>query len=669
MPACSITCSPSCAVCQGGTVTLTEDGGNAVSWSWSTGEATQSIDVTTSGTYSVTVTDTNGCESTCQKEVTVNPNPTVSVGDVTVCDGETATLTADTSGSPCTVTSYQWYQGSSVSGGTIISDATSSTYQTTQAGDYTCEVACANGCKAEDYGTVTVRDCTTPVIVEVTQSSDEPCAGEDVVITAHVTDDIGVTSVTLTYDGTTIPMSLVSGSATDGNWEATIPGQPACTTLSLYVTASDGVNTVSSTPHEKHWMEGPTADAGPDRTIYYGDSVEIGGDPTASGGTPSYTYSWTPTTGLDDPTIANPTASPNSTTTYTVLVTDDNGCSDSDSMRVTVRSRPVGGPGGFAADECYLRIDMLGEIYRVEMSCCRNRSLEDCRALDPDELHFMEIEEGMEIICGDCTGCRCYPKVVVMSLAEEAPPVPDGIAIVGPVYDFTGYKDTMRYVVCHTATFFDPPITVLLSYDPDELPEGAFSPVIAYYDTELGLWVELPPDTGRVAEVGKVTGLAERFASPFAVLVNVPPPPPPPPPPTPAPAHFVASSLNIAPSVREIWQPVTFVTLTGESVTITANVANDGGQEGSYLVELKINGETIDKKEITLGAGQSEQVSFTLSGMEPGQYEVAVSGLSGEFTVLRTINWWLIGGIVAALILLGWLVWYRKRRIRPEPVS
>ena len=330
---------------------------------------------------------------------------------------------------------------------------------------------------------------------------------------------------------------------------------------------------------------------------------------------------------------------------------------------------PAGGPGGFPADECYLRIDMLGERYRVEMSCCRNRSLEDCMAFDPDELHFLEIEEGMEIICGDCTGCRCYPKVVVMSLAEEAPPVPDGIAIVGPVYDFTGYKDTMRYVVCHTATFFDPPITVLLSYDPDELPEGAFSPVIAYYDTEQGLWVELPPDTGIVAEVGKVTGLAERFASPFAVLVNVPPPVPPPPPPAPAPAHFVASSLNIAPSVREIWQPVTFVTLTGESVTITANVANDGGQEGSYLVELKINGETIDKKEVTLGAGQSEQVSFTLSGMEPGQYEVAVSGLSGEFTVLRTINWWLIGGIVAALILLGWLVWYRKRRIRPEPVS
>ena len=66
LPACSISCSPSCAVCEGETVTLTEDGGDAVSWLWSTGETTQSIAVTTTGTYTVIVTDANGCENTCQ---------------------------------------------------------------------------------------------------------------------------------------------------------------------------------------------------------------------------------------------------------------------------------------------------------------------------------------------------------------------------------------------------------------------------------------------------------------------------------------------------------------------------------------------------------------------------------------------------------------------------
>jgi hypothetical protein len=81
-------------------------------------------------------------------------------------------------------------------------------------------------------------------------------------------------------------------------------------------------------------------------------------------------------------------------------------------------------------------------------------------------------------------------------------------------------------------------------------------------------------------------------------------------------------------------------------------------------VELKINGETIDSEVVTLGAGQSEQVSFTLSGMEPGQYEVVVSGLSGEFTVQRTLNWWLIGGMIAVLlILIGWLIWHYRKNL------
>jgi hypothetical protein len=79
-----------------------------------------------------------------------------------------------------------------------------------------------------------------------------------------------------------------------------------------------------------------TADAGADQEVCEGGSVEIGGSPTASGGTSPYTYSWSPTTGLDDHTIANPTASPASTTTYCVTVTDDNGCTDTDCTVVTV---------------------------------------------------------------------------------------------------------------------------------------------------------------------------------------------------------------------------------------------------------------------------------------------------------------------------------------------
>lgn len=79
------------------------------------------------------------------------------------------------------------------------------------------------------------------------------------------------------------------------------------------------------------------ADAGPDKGITAGDSVQIGGSPTASGGYGGYTYSWTCDTSGWTSSEANPTVSPSETTEYTVVVKDKYDCTDSDSMTVTVR--------------------------------------------------------------------------------------------------------------------------------------------------------------------------------------------------------------------------------------------------------------------------------------------------------------------------------------------
>jgi hypothetical protein len=121
--------------------------------------------------------------------------------------------------------------------------------------------------------------------------------------------------------------------------------------------------------------------------------------------------------------------------------------------------------------------------------------------------------------------------------------------------------------------------------------------------------------------------------------------------------------LSITPSLEKIWKSITFVTKTGETVTITANIANDGGQEGTYSVALKLNGQTVDTKTVTIGAGQSKQVSFTRSGLDYGQYDLNVAGLTGEFAVSRTVTWWLIILIIAAIGLIIWgVVWGRRRR-------
>jgi len=76
----------------------------------------------------------------------------------------------------------------------------------------------------------------------------------------------------------------------------------------------------------------PVANAGPDVLIYIGYPPES----TQLNATGGVQYSWYPTTGLSDPNIADPIAQPPVTTTYTVTVTDANGCSDTDDVTVEV---------------------------------------------------------------------------------------------------------------------------------------------------------------------------------------------------------------------------------------------------------------------------------------------------------------------------------------------
>ena len=65
------------------------------------------------------------------------------------------------------------------------------------------------------------------------------------------------------------------------------------------------------------------------------DNTNVTLNGSASNGTPPYSYSWSPATGLSDATIANPIASPTSTTTYTLTVTDALSCTQTSSVIVS----------------------------------------------------------------------------------------------------------------------------------------------------------------------------------------------------------------------------------------------------------------------------------------------------------------------------------------------
>lgn len=75
-----------------------------------------------------------------------------------------------------------------------------------------------------------------------------------------------------------------------------------------------------------------SVNAGPDEMINLGDTVQLNATVVGSG----YTYEWTPATGLNDPTLQNPKASPDRNTTYTVKATTFSGCELTDEVTVSV---------------------------------------------------------------------------------------------------------------------------------------------------------------------------------------------------------------------------------------------------------------------------------------------------------------------------------------------
>ncbi len=116
-------------ICEGTTASLVATGGN--SYTWSNGQNTASIAVmpTMTTTYTVTVTDANGCTNTDNVIITVN---SVTIPTITQ---QVDTLTASSA------SSYQWFLD-----GNIIVGATGQTLVVTQNGDYTVQVVDINGC-------------------------------------------------------------------------------------------------------------------------------------------------------------------------------------------------------------------------------------------------------------------------------------------------------------------------------------------------------------------------------------------------------------------------------------------------------------------------------------------------------------------------------------------
>lgn len=306
-PAPAITAGGATTFCEGGSVTLTSSAAN--SYLWSDGSTAQSINVTASGTYNVTVTDGNGCTGSAgtSTTVTVNQNPAPAItGANSVCSNSSGTYSVTNNPG----NSYTW----AISNGTINSgqgtNSVSVTWNASGAADISItETNNSTTCTGSDILTVTINSSLDPTITASGPAS--ICQGDTVILDAGS----GYTSYLWNTTETTQTISVTAAGA-----------------YSVSVTDANGCSGSSSTPVSITVNNNPT----PVITVN-GSAVVCEGDSVMLDGGAGYSaYLWS--TGGTSQTIYADSAG-----SYSLTVTDSNGCTGSSSspVNIDVISPPV----------------------------------------------------------------------------------------------------------------------------------------------------------------------------------------------------------------------------------------------------------------------------------------------------------------------------------------
>lgn len=143
--------------CTGGQVTLSADR-TYQTYRWSTGDTTATIAVSQGGVYALTVTDETGCDGSASFTLIENqlPVPEIS-GDSNICVNERAILIAEPG-----FVNYEWSDGS-----------TEPVLQTNNPGAYTVTVTDGNGCSGAMSRTVVVNELPTPRLEDIIQFCEE----------------------------------------------------------------------------------------------------------------------------------------------------------------------------------------------------------------------------------------------------------------------------------------------------------------------------------------------------------------------------------------------------------------------------------------------------------------------------------------------------------------
>jgi len=297
-PVVSYSISSNDTVCDGSNITLSGTG--AITYSWTGGVVNGvSFFPVSSGTYTVTGTDLNGCTNTATASVTLSTSPSVGVNIIpstSICIGSSVTLMGTGA------ISYSWNNG--VIDGVPFTPLTTNTYTVTG----------TNGIGCSDTMTVTITVNPIPSVNFSITPNDTVCSGSPVILSGSGAGSFNWTGGVV--NGVSFNPVLTN------SYTVTITDLNGCTntsTANIFVYGLPMVNATGNSP------------------VCFGSAIQL----SATGGN---TYSWTGPASYNSILQNNsiPFSSLLNSGNYIATVTDSVGCSNSDTVNVDVIVPPSG---------------------------------------------------------------------------------------------------------------------------------------------------------------------------------------------------------------------------------------------------------------------------------------------------------------------------------------
>lgn len=383
---CSVNAGPDATKCQGqpynpGPSVTTSGTTGAVTYSWNgtTFNATPntSLAPTTTTTYTLTIQDASGCTATDNITVTILNLPTVNAGsDISICSGTPTPLCANATSPNGAITLYTWVSGPPTQCWTV-SPTNPTTYNVTAVDAAGCQKSDAIAVSIYALPTVDAGTnqsmCLSQGTLQLTGSpSGGTWSGSGVnssglftasttgnfTLTYSYTNANGCTNTDQTVVSVTTPTPINGGSDEDiclnsGNLQlpavGTWSGSPLVTSGGLFTPSSIGTYNLTVTSGSPGCTVSdnvivqvrplPVVDAGASVSICNGQTASLNGTASSTNGSITV-IDWNGSSlGADG--VLNTTATPTSTSSYTLTVTDSENCSASDNMTVTVNNYPT----------------------------------------------------------------------------------------------------------------------------------------------------------------------------------------------------------------------------------------------------------------------------------------------------------------------------------------